>query len=57
MSHVHPQFAKKLFYFTLGGALVLGVLSSFLPPQFEWFARGAILGMVLSMGFVWMGSR
>jgi hypothetical protein len=57
MRHVHPQFAKKLFYFTLGGALVLGVLSSFLPPQFEWFARGAILGMVLSMGFVWMGSR
>ena len=44
--------AKKLTYVGIGIGLVLGVVAKFLPPNYQWFLMGVIVGVFVALGLL-----
>jgi hypothetical protein len=53
MVRFHRAHVIEITYFSLLLAVVLGVVSFFVDPDWAWFLRGMIVGLFLTFLYVW----
>jgi hypothetical protein len=50
----HRAHVIELVYFSILAAVALGLGSFFVDPDWAWFLRGMIVGLVLTFLYVWI---